>query len=145
MGLSLLVSVWFFYRYVAVCLVYISANNTTSVTGGVFNPAVATALLLIGAIGPVRWVLYCLAQLIGGIVASALLLALLPGELVVTYVMTWLVFPLLTTCQQTLSRSGSQCCSGCLYRSIPYIRGKQLSRLCSAVILIVPHSLSSLF
>ncbi|CCO26705.1 Aquaporin-1 [Rhizoctonia solani AG-1 IB] len=68
MGLSLLVSVWFFYR----------------VTGGVFNPAVATALLLIGAIGPVRWVLYCLAQLIGGIVASALLLALLPGELVVT-------------------------------------------------------------
>ncbi|CAE6429273.1 unnamed protein product [Rhizoctonia solani] len=68
MGLSLLVSVWFFYR----------------VTGGVFNPAVATALLLIRAIGPVRWVLYCLAQLIGGIVASALLLALLPGELVVT-------------------------------------------------------------
>ncbi|KAF8679570.1 Major intrinsic protein [Rhizoctonia solani] len=68
MGLSLLVSVWFFYR----------------VTGGVFNPAVATSLLLIGAIGPVRWVLYCLAQLIGGIVASALLLALLPGELVVT-------------------------------------------------------------
>ncbi|CAE6467126.1 unnamed protein product [Rhizoctonia solani] len=68
MGLSLLVSVWFFYR----------------VTGGVFNPAVSTALLLVGAIGPVRWVLYCLAQLIGGIVASALLLALLPGELVVT-------------------------------------------------------------
>ncbi|CAE7149355.1 unnamed protein product [Rhizoctonia solani] len=68
MGLSLLVSVWFFYR----------------VTGGVFNPAVSTALLLIGAIGPVRWVLYCIAQLVGGIVASALLLALLPGELVVT-------------------------------------------------------------
>ncbi|CEL63037.1 Aquaporin-1 OS=Saccharomyces cerevisiae (strain Lalvin EC1118 / Prise de mousse) GN=AQY1 PE=2 SV=1 [Rhizoctonia solani AG-1 IB] len=67
MGLSLLVSVWFFYR----------------VTGGVFNPAVSTALLLIGAIGPVRWVLYCLAQLVGGIVASALLLALLPGELAV--------------------------------------------------------------
>ncbi|KAH7345212.1 aquaporin-like protein [Rhizoctonia solani] len=67
MGLSLLVSVWFFYR----------------VTGGVFNPAVSTALLLIGVIGPVRWVLYCIAQLIGGIVAAALLLALLPGELVV--------------------------------------------------------------
>ncbi|CAE6467129.1 unnamed protein product, partial [Rhizoctonia solani] len=45
MGLSLLVSVWLFYR----------------VTGGVFNPAVSTALLLVGAIGPVRWVLYCLA------------------------------------------------------------------------------------
>jgi aquaporin related protein len=56
------------------------------VTGGVFNPAVSTALLLIGAIGPVRFVLYCIAQMVGGIVASALLLALLPGELVVTYV-----------------------------------------------------------
>jgi len=68
MGLSLLVSVWFFFR----------------VTGGVFNPAVSTALLLIGAIGPVRFVLYCIAQMVGGIVASALLLALLPGDLVVT-------------------------------------------------------------
>ncbi|CAE6421798.1 unnamed protein product [Rhizoctonia solani] len=68
MGLSLLVSVWFFYR----------------VTGGVFNPAVSTALLLIGAIGPVRWALYCIAQMVGGIIAAALLLALLPGELVVT-------------------------------------------------------------
>ncbi|CAE6506683.1 unnamed protein product, partial [Rhizoctonia solani] len=68
MGLSLLVSVWFFYR----------------VTGGVFNPAVSTALLLIGAIGPVRWVLYCIAQIVGGIVAAGILLALLPGELVVT-------------------------------------------------------------
>ncbi|CAE6521950.1 unnamed protein product [Rhizoctonia solani] len=65
MGLSLLVSVWFFYR----------------VTGGVFNPAVSTALLLIGVIGPVRWALYCIAQLVGGIIAAALLLALLPGEL----------------------------------------------------------------
>ena len=68
MGLSLLVSVWFFFR----------------VTGGVFNPAVSTALLLVGAIGPVRFVLYCLAQMIGGIVAAALLVALLPGQLVVT-------------------------------------------------------------
>jgi len=68
MGLSLLVSVWFFFR----------------VTGGVFNPAVSTALLLIGAIGPVRFVLYCIAQMVGGIVASALLVALLPGQLVVT-------------------------------------------------------------
>ncbi|CAE6506685.1 unnamed protein product [Rhizoctonia solani] len=67
MGLSLLVSVWLFYR----------------VTGGIFNPAVSTALLLTGVIGPVRWALYCIAQLVGGIVASALLLALLPGELVV--------------------------------------------------------------
>ncbi|KAG9119763.1 hypothetical protein FRC07_005055 [Ceratobasidium sp. 392] len=68
MGLSLLVAVWLFYR----------------ATGGVFNPNVSTALLLIGAIGPVRFVLYCIAQITGAIVASALLLALLPGPLVVT-------------------------------------------------------------
>ncbi|KDQ16113.1 hypothetical protein BOTBODRAFT_107650 [Botryobasidium botryosum FD-172 SS1] len=68
MGLSLLVSVWMFYR----------------VTGGVFNPAVSTALWLIGAIGPVRFVLYCLAQLAGAIAASAMLLGLLPGPLVVS-------------------------------------------------------------
>ncbi|KAG9126206.1 hypothetical protein FRC07_004424 [Ceratobasidium sp. 392] len=68
MGLSLLVSVWLFFR----------------VTGGVFNPAISTALLLVGAIGPVRWVLYCIAQMVGAIVASALLLGLLPGKLDVT-------------------------------------------------------------
>jgi len=67
MGLALLVSAWLFYR----------------VTGGLFNPAVSTSLLFIGAIGPVRFVLYCIAQLAGGIVAFALLLALLPGPLVV--------------------------------------------------------------
>ncbi|KAG8735855.1 hypothetical protein FRC12_017877 [Ceratobasidium sp. 428] len=68
MGMSLLVSVWLFFR----------------VTGGVFNPAISTALLLVGAIGPVRWLLYCIAQMVGAIVASALLLALLPGKLAVT-------------------------------------------------------------
>lgn len=67
MGLSLLISVWLFYR----------------VTGGIFNPAVSTALLLIGAIGPVRWALCCFAQMIGAIAASGVLLALLPGELAV--------------------------------------------------------------
>jgi len=36
MGLSLLVSAWFFYR----------------VTGGLFNPNITTALALVGAIGP---------------------------------------------------------------------------------------------
>ncbi|KZO98906.1 aquaporin-like protein [Calocera viscosa TUFC12733] len=68
MGLGLLVAVWLFYR----------------VTGGVFNPAVSTALLLVGTISPVRFVLYCLAQLGGAIVASAILLGLTPGQLVVT-------------------------------------------------------------
>ncbi|KAG8920121.1 hypothetical protein FRC02_001151 [Tulasnella sp. 418] len=51
------------------------------VTGGIFNPAVSTALLLIGQIGFLRWVLCCIAQLAGGIAASAVLLALLPGPL----------------------------------------------------------------
>ncbi|KAG8966472.1 Aquaporin-4 [Tulasnella sp. 419] len=67
MGLSLLVSAWFFYR----------------VTGGLFNPNITTALFLIGAIGPLRWMLCCVAQLIGAVVASGVLYGLTPGELAV--------------------------------------------------------------
>jgi aquaporin related protein len=65
MGLSLLASAWLFFR----------------VTGGLFNPNVSLALALVGVIRPVRFVLYCIAQLVGGIVASGLVLALTPGEL----------------------------------------------------------------
>jgi aquaporin related protein len=65
MGFSLLATVWLFFR----------------VTGGVFNPNISLALLMVGAISPVRFVLYSIAQLLGGVVASGLLLALLPGEL----------------------------------------------------------------
>jgi len=64
-GLSLLVSAWLFFR----------------ATGGLFNPNVSVALLLAGVITPVRCVLYCIAQLIGGIAAAGLVLALLPGPL----------------------------------------------------------------
>ncbi|KAI9057320.1 aquaporin-like protein [Trametes sanguinea] len=64
-GFSLLASVWLFYR----------------VTGGLFNPDVSLALLLTGVIGPVRFVLYCIAQLIGGITAAAIIYALTPGPL----------------------------------------------------------------
>lgn len=64
-GLSLLVSAWLFFR----------------VTGGLFNPNVTTALLLTGVIGPVRFVLFCVAQLAGGIAAAALVLALTSGPL----------------------------------------------------------------
>ncbi|KAH9943686.1 aquaporin-like protein [Amylocystis lapponica] len=64
-GFSLLVSAWLFFR----------------VTGGLFNPNVSLALLLTGIIGPVRFVLYCIAQLLGGITAAALILALTPGPL----------------------------------------------------------------
>ncbi|EPT03116.1 hypothetical protein FOMPIDRAFT_1116805 [Fomitopsis schrenkii] len=65
MGFSLLISVWIFYR----------------ASGGVFNPNVSLALFLTGVVGPLRFVLYCIAQLIGGIVAAALVLALTPGRL----------------------------------------------------------------
>ena len=62
-GFSLLVSAWLFYR----------------VTGGLFNPNVSLALFLTGVIGPVRFVLYCIAQLVGAIAAAAVVLALSPG------------------------------------------------------------------
>ncbi|KAH8983880.1 aquaporin-like protein [Lactarius akahatsu] len=64
-GLSLLVSAWFFFR----------------ATGGLFNPDVSLALLLIGAIGPVRFILFCIAQLTGAITAAAVILSLTPGAL----------------------------------------------------------------
>lgn len=68
MGLSLLFSAWIFYR----------------ATGAAFNPNVSFALMLIGVITPTRFVLYVVAQLVGAIVASALLEGLLPGKLAVT-------------------------------------------------------------
>jgi aquaporin related protein len=70
MGLSLLVSAWLFFR----------------ASGGLFNPNVSLALVLTGVITPVRFVLYCIAQLLGGITASALVLALMPGPLASKYV-----------------------------------------------------------
>ena len=69
-GLSLLVSAWFFFR----------------ATGGLFNPDVSLALLLIGAIAPVRFMLYCIAQLTGAIAAAAIVLALTPGPVTYKYV-----------------------------------------------------------
>ncbi|KAG2348138.1 aquaporin-like protein [Suillus weaverae] len=67
MGFSLLVSAWLFYR----------------ITGGLFNPNITLALFLVGVINPIRFVLFCIAQLVGSIAASALLLALTPGPLAV--------------------------------------------------------------
>lgn len=67
MGLSLLVSAWLFFR----------------ITGGLFNPNVSLALLLVGVIKPVRFVLYCIAQLLGAIAGSALVLALTSKSLMV--------------------------------------------------------------
>jgi aquaporin related protein len=64
-GFSLLVSIWLFYR----------------TSGGVFNPNITLALLLVGAIKPVRFVLYCIAQFSGAIAAAGLLVVLTPGPL----------------------------------------------------------------
>jgi aquaporin related protein len=65
MGFSLLSSAWLFFR----------------ITGGLFNPNVSLALLLVGVIRPVRFVLYFIAQLLGSIAGAAILLALTPGNL----------------------------------------------------------------
>ncbi|KAI0287316.1 aquaporin-like protein [Russula brevipes] len=64
-GLSLLVSAWFFFR----------------TTGGLFNPDVSLALFLVGCIGPMRFIFYCIAQLTGAIAAAGIVLALTPGPL----------------------------------------------------------------
>jgi len=69
MGLSLLVSAWLFYR----------------VTGGVFNPNISFALWIIGGINTVRFLLYVMAQLAGGIAGAALVRALTPGAFDVKY------------------------------------------------------------
>ncbi|KAF7967821.1 hypothetical protein HWV62_17507 [Athelia sp. TMB] len=71
MGFSLLVSAWLFFR----------------ITGGLFNPNVALSLMLVGILPPVRFVLYCIAELLGSIAASALIMALNPGPLSVNTIL----------------------------------------------------------
>lgn len=50
------------------------------IEGGMFNPAVAIAMFVTGGIGPLRLGLVIVAQLLGSIAASALIVGLLPGE-----------------------------------------------------------------
>ncbi|EJD48750.1 aquaporin-like protein [Auricularia subglabra TFB-10046 SS5] len=69
-GFGLLVAAWLFFR----------------VSGALFNPNISTALLLIGVIKPLRYTLYVLAQLLGGIVAAAVVQGLMPGPLAVSTV-----------------------------------------------------------
>jgi len=66
MGLSLLVSAWLFFR----------------VTGSLFNPNISLALLLVGILPPVRFVLYTIAQLAGAIAAAAIVSSLTPGPVI---------------------------------------------------------------
>lgn len=70
MGFSLLVSAWLFFR----------------VTGGLFNPNISFALLLVGSLKPLRFVLFCIAQLTGAIVGAALVRGLTSAPLSVKYV-----------------------------------------------------------
>lgn len=64
MGLALLATAWTFFR----------------VSGSVFNPNVALALLLTGAMKPMRFCFYICAEILGAIAASGLLKATLPGK-----------------------------------------------------------------
>ncbi|KAK3065441.1 hypothetical protein LTS18_009284 [Coniosporium uncinatum] len=64
-GFSLMVNVWIFFR----------------ISGGLFNPAVTLALLLTGAIGMLRSLCLFVAQIVGAIAASALVLGIFPAPL----------------------------------------------------------------
>ena len=64
-GMSLAVNAWVFFR----------------VSGGLFNPAVALAMVLVGSVGYVRGLLVVLAQIVGAIAAAAVVAGLTPGPL----------------------------------------------------------------
>ena len=66
-GMSLAVNAWVFFR----------------ISGGLFNPAVTWAMMLVGATGYIRGVLIIVAQLLGAICAAAVVSALFPGPLAV--------------------------------------------------------------
>jgi aquaporin related protein len=64
-GFSLAVNAWVFFR----------------ISGGLFNPAVTFGMCLIGALPWVRGALLFLSQILGGMVASALVQCMFPGGL----------------------------------------------------------------
>lgn len=64
-GFSLAVNAWVFFR----------------ISGGLFNPAVTFGMCLIGALPWFRGMLLFFTQIIGGIVAAALVSCMFPGEL----------------------------------------------------------------
>ena len=64
-GFSLAVNAWTFFR----------------VSGGLFNPAVNFALCLVGALTWTRGALLFVAQILGALIAAAVVLALFPGPL----------------------------------------------------------------
>ncbi len=64
-GFSVMVNVFIFFR----------------ISGGQLNPAVSLSLLLVGAIGPVRFVVNFIAQMVAGMAAAGAASALTPGEI----------------------------------------------------------------
>ncbi|KAK8074779.1 aquaporin-like protein [Apiospora hydei] len=62
-GMSIAVNAWVFFR----------------ISGGLFNPAVTFAMLLIRATGPIRALLIVVGQILGSIAASAVIRGLLPN------------------------------------------------------------------
>ncbi|KAF8855070.1 aquaporin-like protein [Acephala macrosclerotiorum] len=64
-GFSLMVNVWIFFR----------------ISGGLFNPAVTFGMVLVGALPIVRAMCLFVAQIAGGIAASAMVLGLFPTPL----------------------------------------------------------------
>lgn len=64
-GFSLMATVWCFFR----------------VSGGLFNPGVSFAFVLVGGISPLRGVLLSISQIAGGLAGAALADGLTPGPL----------------------------------------------------------------
>lgn len=64
-GVSLMITIFLFCR----------------ISGGLFNPAVSLAFALTGLLTPLKAVVLSVAQILGGIVASAVAQGLLPGRL----------------------------------------------------------------
>ncbi|KAF2103700.1 aquaporin-like protein, partial [Rhizodiscina lignyota] len=64
-GFSLMVNAWVFFR----------------ISGALFNPAVTIAMLLVGAIGPLRAICLFLSQIVGSIAASAMVMGIFPARL----------------------------------------------------------------
>ncbi|RYP64437.1 hypothetical protein DL771_008753 [Monosporascus sp. 5C6A] len=64
-GTSLAVNVWVFYR----------------VSGGLLNPAVTLAMMIVGAVSVLRGILDIISQILGAMVAAALVEGLTPGRL----------------------------------------------------------------
>jgi aquaporin related protein len=66
-GMSLAVNAWVFFR----------------ISGGLFNPAVTLGMMAVGAVSYVRGALIIVSQIVGGIAASGVVLAMMPNDLAV--------------------------------------------------------------